>query len=378
MLVAGDDVLLVTDDRGSKLEVVALSDGRIVKEVPIPITPAYIYAKGDRVELVGATARVEITTRGTIAPPLPELDVEKGAKEKEDDTALACVLLRALEALDRRSSTDTLTELNAATSPNLPPVVALRTAAEFLERAKEKPGSVVDLTDKLPTRILPSVTSPASTAEGASADAPQVRLVKKPGAPKGAGRPSMPPFDAPAAVGIKFPDEYGGETLYRSIYFREANVLVYGERYIAILDGMRTRSIFDVEPLVHLGKIGRAELVIGTIEMRGNVLYVGVGSPDSREHDDEGIYAIDGVTGSTLWASAPGVLGPHFVRFGDYFVGTTRKKGDAFDLAVVFADTGAIMSTGPSLSSVPLSVGRHGAQVLVELPNDFDLFDVGK
>ena len=363
-VVAGRFVVTGADmTSGGAINVLDLATGALVTRATLSFTPEYVVTKGDHIWAVawGRTAELEVigglSRRAAGKAP---------SEEKPFDPRMRCALRRSLAALDQRDGGGALRELERL--EKTPLTLALKGAASFIERAKTEPDSVVDLTVKRPIVVDAAVRAVSSPSKSSNDKVPKLRKIEparaNPTARKKRNADGPDPMseaqddaiEATDDVSFEMPDSYGGDSLVRGWSFGDGNVVQYGDNYLAVLDGMRTKNVFDISRLRaprNADKDVDEDVTIVDVALRGSILYVGLSSTA-----DGTIIALDTSTGAVVWKSSRIASLVHFVMFREYLfaAGTPEASNGASAIVLLSSTSGEIAST-TNLPALPVGFG---------------------
>jgi outer membrane protein assembly factor BamB len=408
-VVAGHYAITGAADPGDTeghVVVVDLTNGRVKTRTPLGFSPTYVVVKEGRL-LVRGTAREASLP---VSPSLPPPALARLAPHADEDASRvdfdACVLGRALAALDARDGRGALMELGAARDQKAPAVLSLRAAADFLDRAKIDSSSALDLTAKMPLPIDDKTTvSPLREAKlgpppvltkklAVSTRPPPPSPAPKPPAnrfgrpaplPQPWQPPTPPPIDSVPGPPFEIPDSYADASISRELAMPGGNVLIYGTSYVAVLRGSELTNVFDLSGLVHPdGPVGQGADLSGVGEnildaaITGGMLFVAIGEsgvPVDQPTHRGFLVALDVETGALLWRTGPLIATTRFVLAGDYLIAAGGSAGGASRISIVRRDTGVVVSEIP-LASVPTDLGYQGRDVVVLCRDEYLTFAV--
>lgn len=396
LIVTGAHVIAGFGERGGRgsLEVLDLATGAQTSRLELPHPPTLLEVEGDHIVVTSDEAPQEATivavTGGLSPAPSAALELDEVEPPPHARPGTACVLRRAMSALDARKDQLVAEELAPLDRDEGSYGEGLLAAARFVARADAGDPDVVDLSGAPLVVAAPpffgpaqgSVARPERRADLRRAPRLTLRRTLRYGSDSGKklieardgdialDEPPGPPSLAPAAatpVTFAAPESYGVASLYNTYRRDDANLLVYGQRYVAVLAGHRTRAVLD---------LGAGSDGVGPLELAlvGDTLFVGVvaeaPSTDARA-GVESIAAYDVVTGRQRWRSDPHVSSAGFLAIGDHLVAARGYGQEKAWLSVVRTDTGevvqrlAIPSAPRLLSLLPDAAGRADREVSV-------------
>jgi hypothetical protein len=345
------------------INVLDLATGALVTRATLSFTPEYVVTKGDHIWAVawGRTAELEV-----IGGLPRQAAAKSAAEEKPIDPRMRCALRRSLAALDQRDGGGALREVEQL--EKTPLTLALKGAASFIERAKTEPDSVVDLTAKRPIVVDPTVRAETSVSMSSGEKVPKLRKIEPARANPAARKKRSPdgPEPVPEAqddgieptedVSFEMPDSYGGDSLVRGWSFSDGNVVQYGDNYLAILDGMKTKNVFDISRLRaprNANKDVEEDVTLVDVALRGSMLYIGLSSTG-----DGTIIALNASTGAVVWKSSRIASLVHFVMFREYLfaAGIPDASNGASAIVLLSGASGEIAST-TNLQGLPIGFG---------------------
>ncbi|MSP24297.1 MAG: hypothetical protein EXR75_03860 [Myxococcales bacterium] len=224
------------------------------------------------------------------------------------------------------------------------------------------------------TRKRSPMLAPPISNNPPSAAAPQAEFI----APALNGR-------LPSGARQDIPSSYGFESLRAIIPDGDRLNLIYGGRYLAIVNGNQAESIWDLESLRHppaanpqWKDFAVQDLTYALV--RNGVLFVanGGGGYAREVFGKKGfLTAIELATGRVLWRSAPLVNNVPFVFLKDHIVTAYGFTDEADHVFVLRRDTGAVVQKLP-IESGPSAIDLVGDVVVVQTYNGQVAFDVAR
>jgi outer membrane protein assembly factor BamB len=374
-----------------ELHVLDLANGRTIARTPLAFEPEQVLVVEGRLFVLGAADEAEIPISPALPPP-PAFDRRSSARRADPRAAAdRCAVERALVALDARDGSAAAKALAGLLADGIAAARALGAAADFVDRSAREPGSVVDLTERMPVQIAAGAPyAPGQKPKPAA----RVRLTKKktvslraaPPPPPRRGpiivsstddpaQPIGPPPPLEAAVSPPFevPDAFGNEVLQRSAMHGDETTLVYG-RFVAVLGGARTRGVFDLSSLAPPGRPGP---IVIEAAAHGDQLLVAIEGEIGAEPagDSDYIVSIDVETGAILWKSPSLVATTAFVLDGDTLFSAGGSEGAGWTLYALHADTGEIVAR-ERLSKQPQQIGFLNDELTVVAADEYTTYAI--
>jgi hypothetical protein len=375
------------------LFVLELATGKTVQKLSLRSGPDHVLRNGEKIFV--RTYDSEAVFKMTPAPgPAPAADLPAAAASAPRMSPEAsCWVESAVAAIDARDPDALGSAIDGLKSAGAAPDVAGAFDGVHLFLEQQRGGArAIDLTTAPPKRLpkppwvytmnraaTAPVTSKPRLVQRATRDADPARGVRARG---GRVDPQKPFFLAPADMGRlppgarpDIPGTYGLETLRAANPCADGRlVLVYGGRYVAVVNGAATEAIFDVEAWLVPPRVSEdwkefavSEATFGIVE--GNVLYLGNGGGSyAREMGGSKGYvsAIDMKTGELLWRSQPLVQGGgSFGTFSDFLVTGYGFTGEGDFVFLIRKDTGQVVHK-LAVKSAPNEITVTGNQVHVE------------
>ena len=341
-----------SDVGGGKLNVIDLGTGAVVVSEPIGFRADYVVGKGATIHAWGyeKAASFELSS----APPIPEarlgaLITEEAGTARVLDARQRCWLDNAVIALDHRDGQGVITAV-----VNLPDASSaarvLRAAGEFvIARASGTVG--IDLTEVPPTGVeyLPAATLRKDAPR--KVIAPR-RLVPAKDPVLDPPRPPFPQGPLPSYSSMRldlFPMRYGVWNLEAGFGRDDETVLIYGRRFIVVLEKDEVKQVHDLKPL--LGDAYKdlpAAIPVSFLIVVDGIVYVVVSSQGAYANGPASAYvaALDPRTGKMLWRTGPGFVVRPFQVFGDHLV-AARNNGTGSELVMIRLNDGEIVQTVP-------------------------------
>jgi hypothetical protein len=388
----------VSGQKGS-MSVIDLSNGRTTSRVELPSSPGMLAVEGGQLRVTPDdytrdSMLVDLST-GLVPAAKADITVEDLDPAPRAPEGAACVLRRVASAIDRRDPNAARAEL-AALGHQVPSAeLALEGAVTFLARAASGDQAVVDLSTPAPVAAKPGFFDPVktpSTAERSHLPRPPTlrqRRVEKyqvplegdvptvmPQTAKGVS-PMAPPVQPASNPSVSFsvPETYGIAGFSSSLALGDLSLLVYGQRYVAALDGHRTRAILD---------LGEGPYGLGIIQLGANdtTLFASIvgDGPIGPAPNDRSIAAFDLATGARKWRTDPGVAAAGFVRAGDYLLAASGAGQEKPAIVVVRTDDGevvgriALRSAPRQLTFLPDASGK--GELVVACAGEIVTYDV--
>ena len=395
------------------LFVLDIATGKTEEKQALPSGPSYLLRKGDR--LFVRTYDTDLVFRlQPTAPAAPEaqLGSDASARAFVVDPEVRCLVDLALSQIDARDGKglhETVDALHARQVDDTL-VLALSGAQVFLEQRHDHPG--IDLG----ARPIVALESPpweyafrgvSAEPRGGTANAPLetnqgpapklVALLRTTADPVRDMRkpktfdPSQPFFIAPVDKGKlptgargDIPSSFGTDDLRAVIPSGDRIILVYGGRYVAIVNGSTIEHVLDFEAYRHPPKANPqwAEFAVEDVTYAlvvGTVLYVsnGGGSYAREVFGKKGFMsAIDLTTGKLIWRSEALVSNSTFGIIGDYVATGYGFTDEPDSLFLLRRDTGKFAAKA-HVDSAPHAVTVSGNRVHVEAYANVYDFEVG-
>lgn len=150
-------------------------------------------------------------------------------------------------------------------------------------------------------------------------------------------------------------------------------ILVYGGRYVALVEGDTVERVFDLDAFRHPPKANPQWKQFATQEVtyaqeRDGVLYVcnGGGSYAREVYGKKGfLSSLDATTGRLLWRSAPLTCNATFAIAGEHIISGYGFTDEPDFVFVVRRSDGGIVQRVP-IASGPHAITLDGARVHVE------------
>jgi hypothetical protein len=379
-VVAGRFAITATSSvaDGGMIRVVDLGSGSVLESSPVSFYPDYVVEKEGRILVLGHGSEAAFSVSPAL-PPAPPASFAFG----EDGEATApvaasddpCHLARAMVALDARDGASAVAETEALVDRKTLPAIALRSAADFLVRAKEEPGKVIDLTASEIVTVAKSAEGPFSRRP-ARALGPPPKLVKK-------ETIKTTSFASPLAddiEGAPSPFWRNGPPFPVPMYFGKDKLLasrVAGADVISTYEGGRVSWIHDkvVRSVLDLGAAlanPEGPSTITDVATSGGFVVVAIAKA-SANADLGDLIAVDAATGEIVWRSARRVTIAHFDTAGDYVCATRGAPKQKAELDLLRSDTGEIVATAP-LASLPTDIAVQGNRIFVQRTELVDVF----
>jgi hypothetical protein len=383
------------------LFVLDLQTGKTESKIPLASGPSRILRKGD--QLFIRTYDTDVVMRlPPSAPQAPSAalgDPEPVATASIDPES-RCLVSRALAEIDARDpralgvTVGTLRDRRADETL----VRALAGAQSFLAQREAHPA--IDLGSR--PIVVPEAPTWEHTSKGTPSRDPKAtapRLVKVSSHRADPVRslerpktldPSRPLFLAPVERGklppgarSDIPSSFGVEDLRAVIPSGDRLILVYGGRYVAVVNGSTTEHVLDFEAYRHPPKADPqwAEFAVEDVTyalVAGSTLYVanGGGSYAREVYGKKGfLSAIDLPTGKLLWRSDPLVVDSTFGLTPEHVVTGYGFTDEPDFLFLVRRDDGSIAAKA-KLDSAPSEITVQGDRIHVEAYSstyDFEL-----
>ena len=378
------------------LFVLDTATGKTEEKQSLPSGPTYLLRKDDKLFI--RTYDTDLVYRfSPSAPAAPEASLGSGASARsvDVDPEIRCfvdVALKQIDGRDARGLADTIEALRSRRSDETL-LLALSGAQSFLSERHDHPG--IDLGTRPIVVVEPptweyafrGVGSTPSNATASTAKTPRLRAVSRASAdpvrdmraPK-VFDPSKPLFLAPVEKGKlppgargDIPSSFGVDDLRAVIPSGDRLILIYGGRYVAIVNGSTTEYVLDFEAYRHPPKANPqwAEFAVEDVtfaHVEGTVLYVSNGGGSyAREVFGKKAFmsAIDLTTGKLIWRSDPLVAGSTFGIVGDFIATGYGFTDEPDNLFLLRRDTGKVAAKA-HLDSAPESVVVSGTRVHVE------------
>ena len=367
------------------LFVLDLTTGKVEQKIPVKSGPEAIRAKGDQVFVRSYDVDYVFKSTTGLAPaPAAKLSPGPDDSPPAPDAETRCWVRRAAASIAAKD-VDGLREAAA----RLKPLSRDRVLDDLLQTQTQKltTESGLDLA-AAPIVVVPSPPWQATPPAGGATQAPKlVKVSSKAASPirnmKRTFDPTLPFFIAPIEAG-KLPDgartdiprSYGQEHLGAIIPDERQNerlILLYGGRYLALVQGDKAERVFDLESFRHPPKANPQWKEFATqdatyAQERDNVLYVcnGGGSYAKEVFGKKGfISAIDATTGKLLWRSAPLTCNATFAVAGDHLV-TGYGFTDEPDFVFVIRRSDGAVVQKVAIPSGPDTITLSGNRVHVE------------
>ncbi len=372
------------------LFVLDITSGMIEQKVPLASGPTWILRKGDQVFV--RTYDTDVVFRLPAgAPPAPSAGLGDEVPEAGavTDAETRCLVDGALAAIDARDPSALGVTIEKLRRRGIDETLAraLSGAQTFLAQRASHPG--IDLGSR--PIVVPEAPTWEHSFRGAASSTPPKapRLVKLSEARADPVRtlrrpatvdPSKPIFLAPVEKGRlpqgargDIPSTFGVEDLRAVIPSGDRLILVYGGRYVAIVNGTTTESVLDLEAYRHPPKADPqwAEFAVEDVTyalVAGTTLYVanGGGSYAREVYGKKGFMsAIDLPTGKLLWRSDPLVAGSTFDLTPEY-VAVGYGFTDEPDFVFLLRRDDGTVATKARVSSAPSEVTVAGDRLHVE------------
>ncbi len=366
--------------------------GGAEQKLPLKSGPSAIVGKGDKVFVRTYDTDYVFESVAALPAALPAELADAEAAVTVDRKAARCWSSVATAAIDRRDLAtlrSAMEEMRHSPSERFLDQ-GLAAARDHLE-AQAKGARKVDLTTVDPI-VLPA---PPWTYQGPAAPPPRsagkppalvLREKKKASEVRSLSRvfsPDRPFFLAPVEHGVlppgapEIPPSYGMEDLSAFLPAPLGgpgrSMLVYGGRYLALLNDGVTEHVFDLDAFRHPPNPSAQwrEFAVEDLTYalaQDGVLYVcnGGGSYAKEVGGKKGfLSALDAASGRLLWRSDPLVCNSTFVLAGDYLITGYGFTAEPDFLFVVRRSDGKTMSKSP-VDSGPDSITVDGARLLVE------------
>lgn len=366
------------------LFVLDLVTGKVEQKIAVKSGPEVIQQKGDR--LFVRTYDTDYVFKSTLgfAPPQAAALVDEARTPASVDAEQACWVRHATASIAARDA-EGLREASLA--------LAKRSQDQLLHAVLKGEADHLADDDRIDLTTAPLVVVPAPPWDGAGASGTagtSPRLVKVSSTNAFSDRwhafdPKLPFFIAPIEKG-KLPDggvgryiasSYGQEDL-RAIIPDQARgpdrtILIYGGRYVALLDGSKAERVFDLEAFRHPPKADpqMKEFAIQDAtyaQERDGVLYVcnGGGSYAKEVFGKKGyLSALDAKSGTLLWRSAPLTCNATFAVVGDHLIAGYGFTNEPDNVFVIRRSDGAIVDKVP-IKSAPETITVDGRRVRVQ------------
>ncbi len=381
------------------LFVLELATGKTLQKVTLRSGPESLIRKGDEIHV--RTYDSEAVFRMAPSPGAArpaELPAAVEPTKVRESAEVTCWVHAAVAAIDGRDGGALGGAIDGlATSGAEPDIARAFDGVKLFLDQQAGPQRGIDLTTVVAKRVAPPpweyrlvrpatqpVTGTRVLVERASRPASPTRNLRR-----GTARvtPTEPFFLPPVARGAlppgareDIPSTYGLETLRAvSPLPNERLVLVYGDRYVAVVTGSRTEAVLDfgawIDPpnlSAEARLFGRSEVTFAIAE--GPVLYVanGGGSYAAEMGGKKGyVSAVDLGTGELLWRSQPLVQGSgSFATHGGFLVTGYGFTAEPDALYLLRKDTGQVAAKH-ALKSAPETISVDGSLIRVAT-YDFD------
>lgn len=341
------------------LFVLDLATGTVRQKIPVKSGPEALRRKGDRLFVRTYETDYVFKSKTGFASAAPAV-LPEGPRESATaiDAQSRCWVRRATAAIQARDARG-IEEAALA----LRPTSRDRVLAELLEIeiGKAKQTGTLDLQG---APLLALAAPPWDPTPTRSANAPAPRLVKLSSRRADPTRDMNPRFDPqrpfwlapvekgrlPVGARADIPRSYGLEDLRAIIPDQKRGpdrlILVYGSRYVALVNHDSVERVLDFETFTHPPKVvpSQAEFAIEDVtyaQERDGTLFVcnGGGSYAKEVFGKKGfVSAVEASSGRLLWRSPPLVCGSMFLLAGDHLVtgyGFTAEPHNAFVLRAI-------------------------------------------
>lgn len=378
------------------LFVLDLATGKTAQKLPLKSGPDFILPRGD--ELHVRTYDTDYVFRlqpGARPAPAASLAPARRDERPAVTSEQRCFVDASLAAIDRRDADALAAATDGLARAGGDPALhaALDGVRRFLDVQSDTATRRIDLSTVDPVVVAAppwayalarSTTKPrpagVKLTRTGSARVDPVAAFQESRKPP---RPGEPAFIAPVEQGKlpptvrqDIPSKYAGETLRAIVPSGDSLLLVYGGRYLAIVEGSTTTAVLDLEAFRHPPAANPQwkEFAIQDLtyaQVVGRTLYVahGGGSYAREVYGKKGyMSAIDLDSKKLLWRSDPLVVGHDFAIEGELIVTGYGFTDEIDKLFVLWRETGEKLAES-RLDSAPSRIRAKKAddRVLVHV-----------
>jgi hypothetical protein len=375
-----------------------LATGKVTQKIPVKSGPELLRLKGDRLFVRTYDRDYVFKSTTGFAPAAPaDLPPSAGPEAPQVSAAARCWLRRATAAISAR---DPNALRDAA--DHLRPLSNDRGLSEMLTIAEERlrmkgrldlwaaPLTVVAAPPWEERRGPPSSKTGKKLVRRSAQSAPPDRGMRSMRVPQ-VFDPTRPFFLAPADEGRlpdgarpDIPSRYGRELLSAILPGqRGKTMLVYGGRYLVMIEGDSAERTFDLDAFRRPPKVNpqwkefSLEDLSFADERDGTLYLCNGGGSYAREvfHKKGFLSAVDAKTGALVWRSAPLVCNATFVIDDDAIISGYGFTDEPDFVFLIRRADGAIEQKTP-IASGPEDITLRGRRVHVESyahAADFDI-----
>ncbi len=367
------------------VSVIELATGKLLAKAAIPATPETLVWKGDALYLRSYDHDLILQVTPPLTAPTPPRLAEGPASSDALRGDQPCWLAAALHAAATRDAKG-LERAREQLGQGGANAVVIMSALERIQAFLARAGSATAPVDLWSRPVTVPEAPPWEAKLGAGEALSPVKLVQVSQRPLDPGRardaivPGQPVLLAPVKRGVlppgvypDVPSTFGGESLHAVIPDGQRRVLIYGGRYVFVVEGSQVAAALDVEAYRHPPKANPQWAEFATQDAtfareRDGVVYVcnGGGSYAKEVYGKKGyLSAIDGPSGRLLWRSAALTCNSTIEILDDLIVTGYGFTSEAHRLTVLSRRTGRPVG-GVQIQSSPERLRLDGATLHVD------------